>query len=42
MSYANVLRQPEKIKKLGINHMLPITQNIEMVNYVLPDSQETV
>ncbi len=42
MSYAKVLRQPKEIKKLGINNMLPVAHHIEIVNYVLPDLQETV
>ena len=40
MSYAKVLHQPKEIKKLGINNMLPVAHNIEIVNYVLPDHQQ--
>jgi adenine-specific DNA-methyltransferase len=42
MNYAKILRKPKGIKKLGINNMLPIAHNIEMVNYVLPDLEEPV
>ena len=42
MSHVKGLRHSKEIKKLGINNMLPIAHNIEMVNYVLPDRQETV
>ena len=41
MSYAKVLHQPKEIKKLGINNVLPIAHNIEIVNYVLPDRQQS-
>lgn len=42
MSYVKVLHQPKEIKKLGINNVLPIAHNIEIVNYVLPDQQQGV